>query len=98
LVLTGFFYGSFKLFRDGIQIGGSRPQAHGLNTSSPKRGMNSALLYHRVDVNFPSVSIVISLAPAGTGVVVIRPPGQRTQIPSGFDGNVMTAVRLSCDQ
>ena len=48
--------------------------------------------------HFPLHSTAISFAPAGIGEVVVRPPGQRTQIESGFAGSAITTVALSWDQ
>jgi|KBSSwiStaDraftv2_1062776.scaffolds.fasta_scaffold11279875_1 hypothetical protein len=38
-----------------------------------------------------------SRAPAGTGVVVTRPPGHRTRTPVGVCGDARTGTTLSCD-
>lgn len=46
-------------------------------------------------VSCPVVSSVKLLTPAGMGVVVVFPPGQRTQIASGCVGEASTCVKLS---
>jgi hypothetical protein len=46
----------------------------------------------------PAVFTAISFAPAGTSLVVVFPPGQRTQRRVGDSGNANTWTALSCDQ
>jgi len=48
------------------------------------------LRVQRLEMSFPLASTVISLALAGIGVVVTRPPGQRTQRLSGVAGVLIT--------
>jgi len=52
----------------------------------------------RFTVNLPSMSTVISRAPAEMSLVVLLPPGQRIQICVGTSGQPMTCTTLSCDQ
>src|SRR5437879_1780219 len=47
---------------------------------------------------FPSISTSISRAPAGTGFVVVLPPGHLTQICVGTWGAPSTCTAPSCDQ
>ena|SRR5437660_8993389 len=48
------------------------------------------LLTYRLETSFPSLSIVISFAPAGTAVVVTLPLGHRIQMFSGCSGVAST--------
>ena len=51
-----------------------------------------------ISVTRPLTSIAISLAPAGTSLMVVFPPGQRTHTPVIGAPTVITCVALSCDQ